>query len=147
MCKKKKTLKQCGNNALDGYDYCRMHNVTSDSAESENEMVAGNEVVAPPINLDDLTLMFNSILTSLSELKITVETKKKQKEIPLLKRAKMAFYHDIKKDIKFKEYVAGLHNLQVGKIPWQLVKEKSDLYWVTVEQSVRDKYIAHASTI
>lgn len=193
MCKKKKVMKRCGNNAMDGCDFCHVHNVQD--SESEVEMDQDTpppnvhdvhllvppvrapppldpplqvpvlplsqvpvppvqvplpvEIEAPAMNAQDLTLMFNSILTSLTELKITVDTKKKPKPSAILKRAKMAFYHDIKKDHDFRVYVANLYNppMNLAKIPWQIVKEKSDQHWEIVDQSIRDSYFARASII
>lgn len=169
---KKGATKRCGNNAIEGCDFCKVHmkkeDVDKENKKSEEMEHSPTDSVTLPLpvpipeknvdyeneqyvikgmNAEDITLMLNSILTSLNELKISVEKKTKlPKQTPIFKKAKCLFYHDMKKDIKFKEYVATLHNLNIARIPWQLLKEKSDIYWDTCEQSIKDKYIAIASS-
>jgi len=104
-------------------------------------VVVPDPIVLPGPSGDfDITVMLAQIMNTLSELKLS-QPKRQARSSILIKRAKLLFYHDAKKDKAFVQYVASAHNItQLSKTPWQLIKEKSDQYWETVDEATHEKY-------
>lgn len=133
--------KRCGNNARDGKDFCRVHDV---EVLHEVPHEVPQDVQMQP---GDTGIMLNAIMDTLTQLKLSFDEIKpknrKPKHSPVITRAKWLFYHEAKKDVKFVESVKFIYP-NLSKVPWQLIKEKSDLYWDTIDQEMRDNYIKMA---
>lgn len=148
--------KRCGNNARDGKDFCRVHDVEV-LHEVPHEVPQDVKIpytVQQDVQMQnfelqpgDTGIMLNAIMDTLTQLKLSVDEIKpknrKPKHSPVITRAKWLFYHEAKKDVKFVESVKFIYP-NLSKVPWQLIKEKSDLYWDTIDQEMRDNYIKMA---
>jgi len=163
---------KCKNNAIDGCKYCYAHNpkaVNDCESDAETEMVSDEECepelpVPPqakaykqpyvPVPVPEKTLVITEkalmlLVQKVSDLTLTMANKatpKKEvnKQNKLVERAKYILYHEAKKEKAFVDAVRASYNVTTSKVPWVLIKTKSDLYWDSLEPGMKQAYIEKA---
>lgn len=147
---KGKKTKRCGNSALEGCDFCRIHADTN--KESEITSISTSEMDDVPKNddIDSLVSAIENLTIVIQEMKNEKKRKaepKKPKVVSLLAKAKKLLYLDAKNDVNFMNFVADSHNLRGQKIPCSFIKTKSDAYWDTLDTEKQEAYLALASEL
>lgn len=104
----------------------------------EQGMEIDVENVQRPYDINVINILTN-IIEKLDNMQLEKKTRQVKKS-NIDTCAKRILYHEAKKDHKFVDMVRNKYNLHGINVPWTLIKINSDIFWETLDDSIKDDY-------